>query len=211
MADDRKEFKDAYRKRSQLRADKKFSSSPELGKTAIVVSSFINVHSSITDALSQNDAYEDEAKNLAIQLELRGERPVIIPAIFGLVATVLRDPEVASIYTIGNGALSNIALDNGRLFDWSLVSEYATHLKRGLFVQRQCGGLPRDLNVPLGFFALEDHRHLHAAPGAEFSNRLTEDDEARIVQIFDKPDASWMDVKALKSSTAQTEEVNYES
>ena len=110
------------------------------------------------------------------------------------------DPEVASMYVIGNGSLSTLLLDVRDYYDWTNVADATTHLKRGVFVQRQCGGLTRVLNVPLGLFAVSDHRNVHAALDAEFYPRSLDDPVNEKVQpIFTVDQVGYDTIKSLGS------------
>jgi hypothetical protein len=82
---------------------------------------------------------------------------------------VVQDPEIANLYVIGNGSLSMVWLAEDDRYDWVDVSRSSNHLKRGWVHQRQCGGLTRRLNVPLGLFMLEEPARLVAALDSAFA------------------------------------------
>ena len=67
-------------------------------------------------------------------------------------------------------------LPNDRL-DWRDVSSMADHLKQGVFVQRHRGNFARQLSVPLGTFAVTNHRNIWAPVGSYFAPESLEDSE----------------------------------
>lgn len=91
---------------------------------------------------------------------------------------VMAEPSISSVIVIGHGCLSAVEMpDPIRRLDWADISRMATHLKTGRFLQRFCGGLHRDLNVPFGAFAMSSHSDVYAPVGQPFSPASTEDKE----------------------------------
>src|SRR5260370_4197834 len=105
------------------------------------------------------------------------------------------------MHVIGYGSLSNLIISEMDYYDWLNVSAATTHLKQGTFVQRQCGGLTRVFNAPLGLFAVSDLRSVHAAFDAEFYPLSLDDPVNEQMQpVFDTPHVSYDMIKALGST-----------
>lgn len=170
MASDRQQFASALRRWRQLGASGRRSATWTEGLTAIVVSSFTDAPTGSAAARRELHSFRAEGQELATRTELAGGRPVLIlDATRPQVDCVVQDPEVASVYFVGNGSLSMVWLAECDRYDWLDVSRVSDHLKRGWCHQRQCGGLTRRLNVPLGLFMLDTPNQLVAALDPAFA------------------------------------------
>ena len=160
MAGDRHLFKRAKTKWESLRDEGKFSLSAELGKTAIISSFFTDEPPDTETGITELEAFRSEALELAKRIQANGGRTELaIDATRDDITDLIQDPDVATMYMIGNGSLSNLIIAERDYYDWLNVSAATTHLKQGSFIQRQCGGLTRILNAPLGLFAVSDPRN----------------------------------------------------
>lgn len=202
MASDRQLFKRAKIKWESLRDAGNLSLSAELGKTAIISSLFTDEPPDTETGITELEAFRSEAFELAKRIQAnRGKTELAIDATRSDITDLIQDPEVATMYMIGNGSLSNLIIDERDYYDWLNVSVATTHLKQGDFVQRQCGGLTRALNAPLGLFAVSDHRNVHAAFDDEFYPLSLDDPvNEKIRPVFDTPHVSYGTVKALGST-----------
>lgn len=115
--------------------------------------------------------FEQEARDIADGLGAIGlKTEVILGLCTDNMTDILNDTEISSVIVIGHGSISDIRISgaaNG-IYDWKAASEDATHLKQGTFIQRQCGIFRRRLNVPLGYFTVDDPRFVRAAVGEVF-------------------------------------------
>jgi hypothetical protein len=201
MPGNRKLFNGAIEKWEILAKEDHFSVPPEIGKTAIVSSFFTDEPPDTETGITELASFRNEAHELANRVYLAGGTPELaIDATRGDIDSLIQDPEVASMYVIGNGSLSSLLLGVKDYYDWKNVADATTHLKQGNFVQRQCGGLTRILNVPLGLFAVRDPRSVHAAFNVDFYPRSLDDPENNKVQpVFDTDQIDYETIKALGS------------
>ena len=211
MAGDRQQFKLAKTKWAQLLDEQVFGAPIAEGKVAIATSPFTDEPADTVTGMSELASFHSEALQIAERCRARGQQPVLaIDATRSELGDLIADPRISTVFVIGNGALSNLMLGEKDYFDWSDVAEATTHLKQGSFVQRQCGGLSRATNVPLGMFAVADHREVFAALGNDsFNPRSLDDPENDCVRrVFETADVTYDDVKALSgfeyTSTART-------
>jgi|GEM_PF-2421111 len=197
MASDRKQFAGAHRKWSRLLEDGQFSEPPATSSTAIVTSRFTDEPLDTRTGLTELESFHREAHELVA----RQTTPTVlaIDASRSEITDLVRDRSVSSMIVIGNGSLSTLMLGQRDYFDWNSVASATDHLKLGQFIQRQCGGLTRDVNVPLGLFAIHDPRNLRAAVGndAFFPTSLDDPVNCDIAQVFDETCVSYTDVKML--------------
>ncbi|HET8669782.1 MAG TPA: hypothetical protein VFM05_03880 [Candidatus Saccharimonadales bacterium] len=202
MAGDRQLFKRAKTKWESLRDEGNFSLSAELGKTAIISSFFTDEPPDTETGITELEAFRSEAFELAKRIQASGGRTELaIDATRDDITDLIQDPDVATMYMIGNGSLSNLIIAERDYYDWLNVSAATTHLKQGSFIQRQCGGLTRIFNAPLGLFAVSDPRNVHAAFDAEFYPLSLDDPvNEKIQPVFDTPHISYDMVKALGST-----------
>lgn len=164
MPGNHKLFNRAQAKWELLFKESQFSVPAEIGKTAIISSFFTDEPLYTETGLTELEAFRAEARELAARTHAHGGKPELaIDASRDDITQLIQDPDIASMYIIGNGSLSNLLLDVKDYYDWTHVSEASTHLKQGKFVQRQCGGLTRMFNAPLGLFAVSDRRNIYAA------------------------------------------------
>lgn len=203
MPSDRKDYRKALSKWNKLREDKAIGMPAHLGKVAIISSDFTDEPPDTITGMSELDAFRKEALALADRSRARGIEPTVaIDATRGDITRLIQDPQVASIYIIGNGSLSALLLGERDYYDWLNVSEASTHLKQGTFIQRQCGGLTRRVNVPMGLFAVSEMDNVHAAIGHSFYPQDLDDVENdKIKPVFRIPIAEYDDVVQLGSVT----------
>ena len=189
MASDRQQFARAYSHWEKLCTDGHFSVPVEIGKTAIVSSLFTDEEPNTLLGDTELASFREEAKALAERIYQNGGTPELaIDASRNDITSLVQDPEVATMYVVGNGSLSTLILGIEERYDWYNAATETTHLKRGLFVQRQCGGLTRTLNVPLGLFVVSDPRNVFAAVGQDFYPLSLDDEEnSKIQQVFKTP------------------------
>jgi hypothetical protein len=197
MASDRIQFERALERWEELHNDRAYSVPIDIGKTAIVVS-FDETFSSTE---TEKREFTKEAQKLAASEQRHGRDPeVLLDASGSDIKSVLRDPSIANIVTIGHGALSYIYISNGthqgfrghvgeanNRYDWRNVSRDADHLKSGYFVQRHCGNAVRKLSVPLGSFAMTAHNSVLASVNTDFNPVL-------------RPRSIWSQLSPLPSS-----------
>lgn len=201
MASDRQQFNRARAKWRRLAEQRQFSVTADLGKTAIVSSYFTDEPPDTVLGIDELASFRTEAVALAHRVSDAGGHPiVVIDATRECVTNVIQDPEVATIYVIGNGSLSSLILDVKVFYDWVDVSAASTHLKLGSFVQRQCGGLTRATNVPMGLFAVLEPTQVLAALGdAFYPTSLADPVNDLITPIFTDRQVNYSTIKQLGS------------
>lgn len=202
MPGNRKTFNRAMAKWEHLEKEGHLSVPPELGRTAIISSSFTDEPPDTMTGITELASFRNEAKELAARIHAVGGKPeLVIDATRHDITQLVQDPGVASMYVIGNGSLSALLLDVKDYYDWTNISDATTHLKQGKFIQRQCGGLTRIVNVPLGLFAVNDHRSVHAALDAEFYPLNLDDPVNELVlPVFDVDRVGYDMIKNLGST-----------
>lgn len=164
MAGDRKQFKEALDKWDSLHEAESFSVPLAVGNTAIISSAFTDDEPTTPAGANELIAFRAEALDLEQRVHMEGGKPVVsIDASHDDIDAIIQDPKITSLYIIGNGILSAVLLDVDRRYDWADASRATDHLKTGFFEQRQCGGLPRSANVPLGLFVMSSHSQVRAA------------------------------------------------
>jgi len=169
MASDRQQFRLAVEKREAFFAGEYFSVPPEIGYTAIISSFFTDEEPDTERGDTELESFRSEAYALADRVVATGGTPELaVDASREDINTIIKDPNISSMYIIGNGSLSALILAERDYYDWINASDATDHLKLGSFVQRQCGGLRRALNVPLGLFVVSDPINVHAALNEEF-------------------------------------------
>lgn len=162
MATDSERFERALHKWDQLHEAGSYSAPAELGKLAIMLP---YDHKRETGfVIDDFSSFEAEALAIADHAKRAGKvAEVAINATKSDFRSVMHDPLVSDIVVIGNGCLSSVALDGtDKRVDWLHLSRMSNHLKTGVFTQRFCGFTPRELNAPLGMFAMNDHRNIMA-------------------------------------------------
>lgn len=201
MSGNRTSFNHAKRKWNNLRAEGHLSLAANVGKTAIISSFFTDEPPDTETGITELEAFRSEAYELAKRTQAAGGKPELaVDATRDDITDLIRDPEVATMYMIGNGSLSTLILDEKDYYDWRHVSQATTHLKQGAFIQRQCGGLTRVFNAPLGLFAVNDPRNVHAAFDAEFYPLSLDDPvNEKIQPIFNTDNVDFATIKALGS------------
>jgi hypothetical protein len=193
MASDKQQFQRATEKWEQLHDEQAYSVPPELGRTAILCSFYDNVYRGDPEkaklrAHRDIKLFRKEALKIAdLTIEEGGEVEVVLDAQVEDFEDTFKNPLISDVIVIGHGDLSTLWIrnpDDEDRYDWQYVSEQSDHLKTGTFTQRQCGLYNRDLAVPLGTFAMADHRSVIATPGFEFHPRgLSHPDNDLLEQI----------------------------
>lgn len=201
MAGNRKVFERSMKKWEEFYKEGHFSAPIEVGKTAIVSSYFTDEAPDTITGVTELQSFRIEALALADRVRAVGRKPELaIDASRDDITRLIQDPDVANIYMIGNGSLSSLVLDVKDYYDWTDVSQASTHLKQGLFIQRQCGNLSRVLNVPLGLFAVTDARNVQAAFGEDFYPLSLDDAENDKIQpLFNTDRVDYALIKSLGS------------
>jgi hypothetical protein len=202
MPGNRKLFTRAQAKWNQLRDEGLLSLPAEVGKTAIISSFFTDEPLDTETGMTELEAFRSEAHELGKRMLALGDRPVVaVDASRDDIVDLIRDPEVATMYVIGNGSLSTLMLGEKDYYDWQNAADATTHLKQGPFIQRQCGGLTRLFNVPLGLFVVSDQRNVHATFNDAFYPLSLDDPVNREIQpIFQDEIIGYDAIKALGSS-----------
>lgn len=204
MASDRKQFNECYKARTEMLESGALSLPMDEGIAAIFCSYFSDWGDNVkAEKRNRKDIkiFRKEAFSIAKFLgDIGIGSEVFLNTRKQDIDEVLTDPDFASIYTIGHGNLSSFfvpgAINN--IYDWTDVSEAADHLKSGFFVQRQCGGLERNFNAPLGMFAVSDIRNVIAAAGGGFEPRgLNHFANDWLEPVFDSDSTSYRDIKRL--------------
>jgi hypothetical protein len=198
MPGNRKVFNRALSKWEQLQKDCHVSAPANLGKVAIISSYFTDEPPDTVTGISELSSFRTEALALADRSRSEGIEPTVaIDASRNDITRLIQDPNVVSMYIIGNGSLSAVLLGEKDYYDWIDVSEASTHLKQGLFIQRQCGSLARNesINVPMGLFAVTEICNVHAALGQDFYPLSLDDPENDKIQpVFSAPSVSYDDI-----------------
>ena len=204
MASDRQQFASALAKWQELGDKAEVSVPVQLGRTAIITSSFTDNEPGTDAGAAELASFRTEAIALGDRLSSMGDTPELaIGATRHDITRLIADPTIVSLYVIGNGSLSTLLLGMRDSYDWAEVAAATTHRKLGRFVQRQCGGLTRNLNVPLGLFAVNDPAHVYAALGDEFNPRDLDDPENdKIRSILDSRLPHYKTFKHLRGFTA---------
>jgi hypothetical protein len=215
MASDKQQFERARASWESLYSDAYFSAPADIGKVAIICS-YYAIWSDESDGehvtkLDQKEIrqFRKEAFAIARQTEEMGKEPIVLlNAKVHEISDIMRDPAISDIVTVGHGTLACLLLldptdlENPDAYDWTDVVEHADHLKTGYFVQRHCGITHRELNVPLGMFAMMDARNIIAATGQNFEPRgLNHIENLKLSPVFDSARPSYRQVKAIGPST----------
>lgn len=203
MAGDRQRFNRALDKWDALKESDYLSVPKGLGQIAIFCSYAVIdiVHDKLYKRGKKDVAnFRNEAFAIADRLKAQEYcAQVILNASLGDFASVLKDPKVSDIITIGHGDLSTLLIGNNEELsevDWLDVSNFSDHLKTGQFVQRQCGNFTRDLSVPLGLFSVSDHSNIIAPSGMSFTPYgLDHPDNDFLRPVTDNPRLSYREAK----------------
>lgn len=200
MAGNRKLYGRAVAKWEGFAKEGNFSVPKEIGKTAIITSLFTDEPIDTERGVTELESFRNEAHALAERVVAQGGRPELaIDASRGDIDQLIKDPEVSDMYVIGNGSLSNLILDERDYYDWVNASNATDHLKLGSFIQRQCGGLTRETNVPLGLFVVSSPADLHAAlDDAFYPMSLDDPVNDKIQPLFTEWPVTYEDIKAIR-------------
>lgn len=109
---------------------------------------------------------------------------------------ILSDQAVSDVVLIGHGSLSSVYLDDGKTYNWHDVALAATHLKKGVIIQRFCSNNLRKLSVPLGTFAASEHSNVIATVDRTFDPDHDASDEELLGPVTDSSLASYDEAKA---------------
>ena len=175
------DFEKALQRWDSLRSEAYFSVPPRLGKTAILYCA------GERNPVEETEAFSAEAFRISDEVVTAGKEAVIYHNFtYRNLADVASDFSISDVVVIANGSLSTVNIEGERL-DWRDVSDMATHLKMGRFVQRQCGQASATLNVPFGTFMMADHSAVDAAFGHELPVHVTPEHEALIRPVHNHP------------------------
>lgn len=169
MASDRQRYNKAARKWNGLHAERILSVPAEKGRAAIFVTSYgYGEDDRIRDytrkfmhAEAENfrDNFSDFYRDVELHKTITSDN----------LREAIQDPKVSGIVIIGEGSLSSVFDDaSGERIQWSDISEWSNHLKRGVFFQRFCGNIPGSVPVPFGMFAMSSLSSVWAAVGKTF-------------------------------------------
>lgn len=203
MAGDKQRFNRALEKWDALKANDYLSMPKEIGQVAIFCSyAVIDIVHDKLYKRGKKDVANFRKEAFAIADRLKAQEycaTVILNASLGDFASVLQDPKVSSIITIGHGDLSTLLIGDDKNLsevDWVDVSNYTDHLKTGQFVQRQCGSFTRDLSVPLGLFSVSNHSDIIAPSGMSFTPYgLDHPDNDFLMPVTDNPRLNYREAK----------------
>ncbi len=188
---DKEKFEKATERWYRLHEQGRYSVPPNVGRLAVICSTMLYHGYEGQEVVEAEIAnLRKEAADYKAHAELNGIEAVVFDsATFADLREVLRDETFSSVATVGHGALPYLYLAGGGhlvdswrfedisettplpvndRFDWFDVAMEATHLKLGTFEQRQCGHAIYDLSVPMGVFAMADHRFVYAPTNATF-------------------------------------------
>lgn len=232
MASDRQLFKRARANWEMLRDAGSYSAPPEIGRVAIICSYHtpnvrIKHNYSETDRSTQPSVepnpkevrtFRKEAFALADKVVEEGREPEVVLNAQPLdIRSVLRDPSISDVITIGHGSLTILELLNIRHpdeavdYEWTDAAGDANHLKTGYFIQRQCALLTYNLNVPLGMFVVTDARNVIAPVGSEFEPRgLFHPENHKLIPAVDVARPSYRYIKQALPYTDPVPPVNYD-
>lgn len=181
MPDDSKQFERAVGWWEEMHNSKAYSLPSEVGGLAVICSYYTDFNNDSTDRVSKQSLrdikkFRNEGLKIAELAQKQGKQAeAILNANAIDVGNVLRDPTISDVVVIGHGCLSSVYMKDPRsadtLYDWYDVALDTDHLKTGVFTQRFCGGLRRKLPVPLGTFAMADHRNVLAPIGLYFASK----------------------------------------
>ncbi|HSH55818.1 MAG TPA: hypothetical protein VK983_03260 [Candidatus Limnocylindrales bacterium] len=196
MASNRTEFNAALAVWDDRRANNEFSVPHDSGSLAILCP---YIDKPDREEFDRWPAFEAEALMVADNYHHQGKLvEVALHAALTDFKSIFSDPSVSDVVIIGHGCLSSVEVtnpDGHDLMDWLDVSRAADHLKTGVVVQRMCGGLPRKLNVPLGLFAVNDHRHVQAAVGIKGDIGALDTENQIIHAVTAMPRMGYEDIK----------------
>lgn len=206
MASDKTQYKRALQNWESLHKDRNYSYPTGVGRIAILCSYYSHI---VKDYDEEGEAtrrrkeirrFRNEAFALGDLLENSGRSTeVVLNVQASDIDAVLIDPSISGVYTIGHGTLRSFLINDQDIstYEWNRVSEKADHLKTGTFVQRQCGMLAGDISVPLGTFAVTDHRNVIAPVSHAFDPRgLYHPENDLLRSVSDVPAMSYDYVKS---------------
>lgn len=196
MASDKSEFGVAFDKWQSFQDDGLFSDPVETKGVAVLLPFD---YGGPYKGVESFKALRSEAHKIADALHVTGHDVTLaVNAEERDFSQVMAEPSISSVIVIGHGCLSAVEMpDPLRRLDWVDVSRMATHLKTGRFLQRFCGGLHRDLNVPFGAFAMSKHSDVYAPVGQPFSPTAPDDDTEnyKIVRVIQDEALTYGEVK----------------
>ncbi len=199
VASDRQQFMRANAHWEKLNLEGHYSVPIEIGTTAIISSRFTDDEPDSTTGVTELASFRNEALALADRIHHTGRATELaIDATRNDITRLIQDPNIVSMYMIGNGSLSALILDIEDRYDWYDAAVATNHVKLGMFIQRQCGGLTRKVNVPLGLFVVNDPRNVLAAVGVEFYPLSLGDEENRKIKpVFNPGSFSYQSIKKM--------------
>jgi hypothetical protein len=163
-----------------LRAEKKFSVQPDVGRMAIMT--MIDRTAPVNgDPVNSADAMNNEARRMQRFLKWRGKATaLVLEATAERFWKILDDPVISDITVVGSNCLSRIRSapwsrdpdsekDHGTFSFYDAISPAKrpsiTHLKQGSFFQRTCGSMDiYPLNIPFAWGFMADRTKIWASP-----------------------------------------------
>ncbi len=197
MASDRQQFNRAMQKWEMLHESNLYSAPKSDGHTVVAYSTY-SVEVAEEEIKNEINVFAAEALDYVSRYREYGHNASLMEGVERQeFKEVIKNPDVSGVIVIGHGDLSSIYDDNGDKIDWRDIAKWTTHLKRGHFVQRTCGNTLRDLSVPLGTFALANHRRLFAPVGVSFCPEDYPEEEERMCQASNYKKLSYNLIKEL--------------
>lgn len=203
MASDLQQFDRAAAHWQHLHNERAYSMPAGIGRTAIVCPyysagswSLRSEKAPIPDHREIKELSKEALKIADLLVARQYEVEVILNAQAADITDTLQDPAISSIITVGHGTLSGLTIDENTEYDWLDVAQNSDHLKTGSFIQRHCGTFGRILSVPLGTFAVSDHRNVIAPLGVIFEPEgLLPEDNACLQPVSEMPQLSYRYIK----------------
>jgi hypothetical protein len=199
MAGERKHYNQTLSRWDQLHAERAYSVPDDVGTLAVMYSLYDYFKNG-----SEQEQFEVEAFEIVQRATAQRKKAEVIRINSGRdLDDVFGCRDYSSIVTIGHGALSLLYIQHGfwhgkegNRYDWRDVSKAATHLKTGVFTQRQCGNASRQFSPPMGALAMASHANVHAAANRYFNPTSLDDEEnLLIVPVTTTDRLSYEDVK----------------
>lgn len=168
---------------------------PEIGNVAVLYSTYL-----LED--TDGSIFEDEADMLEALLVSQDTSVEVMPCeTRDDVLNIVRNKQVSSIITIGDGSYSDYWINrkdynsNPDMLGWQDIAKASTHLKLGYFAHRTCGNFIRKVNLPFTTFLMKSRMEIYGAIGEALENERP--DERKIKRIFNDPTFLEMNSKGL--------------
>jgi hypothetical protein len=207
VASDTKKFESAVQHWELMHNQQDYSVPSSMGSLAVICSFATDVFRESSDRSKKQGIkdiriFRKEALRLAELAHASGKTAfTILNAKPSDVKEVLQDPTVSDVCIIGHGTLSSVYLDEDSTdrYTWYNVAQDADHLKTGVFMQRCCGLASFNFPVPLGAFAVMDHRNVIAPLQQYFApSGLLHHHNERLVPVSPSPVMSYEYIAKLR-------------